>query len=970
MLSDPRLSAPKKGAKLEAWQAVIGIAALSEHCSYIETLDLSGCFRLNIALHSYVSQFQYLKILNLSGCNQCSSESLCEIAKNCIKIEELNLSDCGKNVNNKVIQNFAILCKEIKILILSRCSNITGGSIKAISYNLNNLIKLDLNQCKNLNDNMLIYITEVDRIINLKYLNLSNILNITDSLLAWLSIKIHNIILLNITNTNITKKAINSVKDRYPNSEILINNNFYGFYPKQRVEDRILINKYYNFIYSITKIQSRIRKIMAIKRVNYITLEWKKIKSQLLLQKCIRGYLARVRTYIIRKYNKKCHYSAIIITSFFRIPIAKNKSKKKKLFLLNKLKNKECCKIQLCWRKHRDYNILLYKKQQYQLYLKKKIYSIIKIQSIARVYFAKNLIIKMKLLKRKKELLLNRKAIIIQQNYRGYIARCITFKYKNIFNNLIEKRLNAVIKIQNKFRYIRMNKIINNKIKKKEYILYSIILIQSLLRGSLTRIHITEIKMELLEIKRNKAAIKIQTHIRMLFSYLELQKRLNNKKLNNFKQYNAAIKINNQIRIKLAYIHYKEKLKQYRLNIKNIAQNEINSIIKIQSLYRGIQGRNLFLLKLKERKGKWKELFDEKIHKRFFYNKLTGEIRWRMPQDLLDLIPKPICDNCNKIHAILECSICNELYCQDCFQSVHSGGRRREHPFRALYDYYHKRLDYGDGEYPCKWPTEVIQDEIQGWMLNIAPTRQPIKIYNNSKWEIYEEGLLEKSNKIGSLKPLGNGGKLFYFNRNTFEATYEIPIEVINEQKQEEELQLLQQQQEAEAAIVSQQQQVSLIAETNGYYNEYGEWINTSDAYGYGDYDYNSNYSNNNSSTYYNNNSADNSVYNYNYTANHQDGSTYSSEYNGYEYASTGNEYGSNYEYASSGYETPQKQLNYDENYDSNSYYDYEAPPIQQQVSTEKDNTGSGIAEAVRGEVGDDHSSVSSDSDESVESLG
>lgn len=117
---------------------------------------------------------------------------------------------------------------------------------------------------------------------------------------------------------------------------------------------------------------------------------------------------------------------------------------------------------------------------------------------------------------------------------------------------------------------------------------------------------------------------------------------------------------------------------------------------------------------MRERKGKWKELFDEDTQRRYFYNKLTGEIRWRMPQDLLDLIPKPLCDNCATCNALVECFICNEVYCEECFTSVHRGGRRKDHSYRALYDYHGRRMGYGDGNFPSKWPSEIEQDEVQG----------------------------------------------------------------------------------------------------------------------------------------------------------------------------------------------------------------------------------------------------------------
>ena len=50
LLADPSLSAPKKGAKIEAWQSVVGVAALDMHCKLVKHLNLSGCFRLVQAL--------------------------------------------------------------------------------------------------------------------------------------------------------------------------------------------------------------------------------------------------------------------------------------------------------------------------------------------------------------------------------------------------------------------------------------------------------------------------------------------------------------------------------------------------------------------------------------------------------------------------------------------------------------------------------------------------------------------------------------------------------------------------------------------------------------------------------------------------------------------------------------------------------------------------------------------------------
>jgi hypothetical protein len=54
---------------------------------------------------------------------------------------------------------------------------------------------------------------------------------------------------------------------------------------------------------------------------------------------------------------------------------------------------------------------------------------------------------------------------------------------------------------------------------------------------------------------------------------------------------------------------------------------------------------------------------------------------------------------------------------------VHGHGKRREHARRKLFNFYDIRCDYGDGEFPSVWPSELEQDLVRGFdFVAMQPT--------------------------------------------------------------------------------------------------------------------------------------------------------------------------------------------------------------------------------------------------------
>lgn len=62
-------------------------------------------------------------------------------------------------------------------------------------------------------------------------------------------------------------------------------------------------------------------------------------------------------------------------------------------------------------------------------------------------------------------------------------------------------------------------------------------------------------------------------------------------------------------------------------------------------------------------------------------------------------------------------------FASQCDEVVHGHGKRQQHMRRRLFNYYRVRCDYGDGEFPSVWPSEMDQDSTRGYdFVNFQPT--------------------------------------------------------------------------------------------------------------------------------------------------------------------------------------------------------------------------------------------------------
>ena len=371
----------------------------------------------------------------------------------------------------------------------------------------------------------------------------------------------------------------------------------------------------------------------------------------------------------------------------------------------------------------------------------------------------------------------------LQRIYRGRLARRVLKRKKFLKMILGNKEEESAVKIQTLFRermkWRRANANVLQNQKRQE----AAIKLQSMYRARKARMIVHLRRQGLRAAKEETAAIVMQNAWRRKQGSMVADMIRRGRKLQAIEEDQAARKIQKVFRGHKARKRVKSMSADRYMSQKKQENLEEWATLQVQRIFRGRVGRLRFAARQIEVARRWKIMFDENQGRVFYYNMNTGEIRWRKPQELLELDPRPQCDNCTTELAEVECGQCTEFFCAECWDAVHFGGKRKGHKFRCLYDYYRRRIDYGDGEFPSIWPTELEQDDLYGWHKRGEDPRAKSRGSGGGS----VPGAPSTSSTGALSLPLENiqrwakywdepSGAYFYFNAETSESTYERPM--------------------------------------------------------------------------------------------------------------------------------------------------------------------------------------------------
>ncbi|KAG7393942.1 hypothetical protein PHYPSEUDO_000119 [Phytophthora pseudosyringae] len=758
-----------------------GIAALAAGCPKLRHLDLSNCAAISDGtLHCVATSCSELSSLVLAGCYRVTTVGVNDILAHCSKLSSLNVAECDRVTDQAFLgchrhgrHQQQHPTSSVKLNSSGNASNqlhvlrlggtqISDMTLKWISNYSPLLRELDVSGCAGITDMGLLALAGSAMASTLRSLWLRSVVDITETGVSWLAEKCKKLVLLDLTGCpKVRSFSIKSLASSWKFAVYTSNDQFKGMAPRHRAEDWLFIEEYGNCWRAAIHIQcmyrARVaRRIARQKREERLIL-WVATR----LQSVYRGRQARRYAVILRIQFYKETEAATKIQRAYRQLLARREAERLRELHRQEEMMRAAKAIQASWRRKRLRERLQGRHLRRLAYEDKLRRSAIRIQ---RHWRGKNgrertsLIRAAKLARDREEFEAARQ---LQSIYRVRVARRTANLKREEVKNEEKRRERAARTLQDHMR--------RHKARKELRAMRAYV---AEVNGAATRIQkgwrskkryqANQLNVMVRQKKlENDAAVRLQVAWKRRKARIEVNLMRLARDLQQQQLVDAALMVQTNWRGRHG------RLEAHALNqtamdkIAQLLKVQNHAVTLVQAHYRGCKGREKYREAQLNKKKRWKEIIRPENGEKFYYNRVTGEVRFRRPQDVLDLQPKPLCENCESLtvsEAAMECKDCGEMFCGVCWANVHSGGRRRLHEFRALYDYYNRRVDYGDWEFPSRWPSEIEQDEMDGWGYRTHPRRHPEDV--QGVWERYVDPDTRRE---------------WFYNRETEEDSYVAP---------------------------------------------------------------------------------------------------------------------------------------------------------------------------------------------------
>jgi Ran GTPase-activating protein (RanGAP) involved in mRNA processing and transport len=685
----------------------------------MKQLKLHGCFQMGTLALRSISKLAGLEVLDVSSCTKLTLDGMISMAHSCPKIHTLNLSNCGDCCTDSMLEQMLRVLQHLENINLSRCWNASNRALIGLA-SCPELQTVNLSECSAITDKCMVSFCEaLCHKPKIRELNLSKCskvgnegtLVIARTLANGDGSRVDNsLTMLSLKGTSISRAAARAMERYFRYSTLHCEEKFYGFRPLPRIQDKHFVQ--YHLISSMARerLGRRCRRYVIQWKVQLVCRAEARARAAVFAQKAQKSGHAHLLASRLRAAKAHETASVVRIQKLGRNFASKKVIRQIKQCLARSRAEKAACTIQksvrqgfarataatarevlreLQWmqangsrtiqclaRKSKADSVLLFKRRARDEKDRRECWASLEMQKCARKKSAHRELERLAELKRKRERLEASAANFIANTYGCFAMRKAAKQTLHFLRVALQKT----------------------------------VIIQTFWRMMMSLNELRNRQAEQLRHRKYESALTIQRFARACKALMKLRD-LQSQRLawENLKLSKAPVIV---LWCRYALAQKKVTLAKYERKIfeEEWMAYQVYCATAISSFWRKIKAIKRTKEARVQKNGQWKQMWCNDNNKPFYYNQLTGEMRWRQPTAVLEMQQRPVCDNCQFYEAQIECASCHEYFCQTCFGNVHSGGKRAAHSFRSLYDFYDKRLDHGDGEFPSKWPSEIQQD--------------------------------------------------------------------------------------------------------------------------------------------------------------------------------------------------------------------------------------------------------------------
>ncbi|DBA02156.1 TPA: hypothetical protein N0F65_004791, partial [Lagenidium giganteum] len=717
----------------------VGLRFLATGCSKLESLQCSNLYLVSDGsnrdfglegLQAIAKGCKQLRELNLTGCFQVVERALVALGASCRCKHLMSLNLGGVlQCNNAMLQAIATHCHELRELYLMQCDKISDTGLKHLATRADQFEVLDFTGCVLISDVGMAYLLDAFQQPKLVHLHLVGCALISQDTVARLAFICPLLLTLSVHGCRVSARVLQSLSSswpfavlRVPLSAAAVGAVEMGFFPMARAKDRRFVEETCQIWVAAVKIQNLYRTRKARQHASIRKEEATRVYVARRIQAIWRGRQARRVAMIKRIMQSGREKSATKIQRRFRENRRSRKAQQQVQVILEKQLERYAVFVQRRYRARRAASIASAIVQSRRKQHAKEVAAARAIQRRYRGIAGRKKFELTRIQKQLREKEQLEASVRIQTIYRGRADRKKAREMERQRQLEIEMRHRRATQIQ---AQVRRRAAWKEAERRREFIRQqerAAIRLQSVFRARKARQQMRILQMAQYHGECQRAARVIQKRWRTRKDRIGLAILVEVRKQRFIRQTAAATVVQQAFRRflirRLARLVMTElyRLKRDEMDIEKWA------VTLMQAHWRRRAAQRVFAKMQHDSRTRWKQLIDTyNEHGRgygapFYYNQVNQEIRWRMPRELLTLEPRPRCDQCEAPKsASFECATCGEYFCDECNEIVHGHGKRQMHTKRKLYDYYDVRFDYGDGEFPSVWPSEIDQDRVRGY---------------------------------------------------------------------------------------------------------------------------------------------------------------------------------------------------------------------------------------------------------------